>query len=91
MGINVAWRKVLSEAREKLRHECLRGRIWGQGSEPMSSVSYMRIADCYMSRGEETDMASPARLTTTRLLMKKLERRGKLPGTTVRERRARGA
>lgn len=32
MGINIAWRKIMSQAREKLRRECLRGRIFGFGT-----------------------------------------------------------
>lgn len=31
MGINVRWRKALSEARETLRRQALGGRIWGFG------------------------------------------------------------
>jgi hypothetical protein len=31
MGVNVRWRGVLRDARERLRMECLGGRIWGFG------------------------------------------------------------
>ncbi|KAK9900218.1 hypothetical protein P389DRAFT_187279 [Cystobasidium minutum MCA 4210] len=54
MGINVNWCRVLSTARERLRRECLRGRIFGFTVQPAGSEGTSILQE----EGEEEDIDS---------------------------------